>query len=89
MSIQTKTTMILMLSAAMATATAGGININEAGAEKLQQINGVGDARASAIVDYREANGSFDSVDELTEVDGIGEVTLNENRDQLTVGAAE
>jgi len=89
MSIQTKTTMTLMLSAAMATATAGGININEAGTEKLQQINGVGDARASAIVDYREANGSFDSVDELTEVDGIGEVTLNENRDQLTVGAAE
>ena len=41
--------------------------------------------KAQAIIDYRESNGEFLTVDELTEVKGIGEKTLEKNRDILTV----
>lgn len=71
-------------------AASGSININAAGAERLADtLDGVGDVRARAIVDYREANGDFASVAALTQVKGIGEATLAKNRDQLTVGAAD
>ncbi len=75
----------LTLIATMATA-ASSVNINTASAEELaDKINGVGEARAQSIVDYREANGDFQSVSAIVEVDGVGEVTLKENRDRMTV----
>lgn len=50
------------------------VNINEAGAEELAMaLDGVGNARAQAIVEYREANGPFASAEALMEVRGIGE----------------
>lgn len=63
------------------------VNINTASAAELATLDGVGEAKARAIVDYREANGGFASVAGLVNVDGIGEVTLEKNRAQLTVGA--
>lgn len=72
-----------------APAMAAKIDINQANAEKLQQLDGVGDARAAAIIEYRKSNGAFDSVDQLQKVDGIGDATLEDNRDQLTAGAVE
>lgn len=71
-------------------AAAGSVDINRAGAERLAEVlAGVGDVRARAIVDYREANGEFASVAALTGVKGIGEATLEKNRDRMTVGATE
>jgi len=62
------------------------INLNTADAETLQrELAGIGATKAEAIVAYREAHGSFASVDELLEVKGIGEATLNKNRDKLMV----
>ncbi|MDE7399622.1 MAG: ComEA family DNA-binding protein [Oscillospiraceae bacterium] len=61
------------------------ININLANLEQLQQLNGIGKVKAQAIIDYREAHGAFRTVDELTKVDGIGEKTLEKNRDRITV----
>lgn len=62
------------------------LDLNEAGAEQLAAVlNGVGEVKAEAIVEYREENGGFDSVDELTEVNGIGDATVSDNRDLLTV----
>ena len=62
------------------------VNINTADAETLATgLSGVGDARASAIVAYREQNGPFQSVDDLTRVKGIGEHILELNRDALSV----
>ena len=63
------------------------VNINTADASTLAQaINGVGMARAEAIVAYREQNGAFHSVDDLTKVKGIGQKIVDANRDALTVG---
>ena len=62
------------------------VNINEADAETLATvIKDVGIIRAEAIIAYREQHGPFISVDELAEVQGIGETLLESNRDNLTV----
>ena len=62
------------------------VNLNTADAETLQrELAGIGATKAQAIVASREAHGSFASVDELLEVKGIGEATLNKNRDKLVV----
>lgn len=61
------------------------ININTADATQLQEISGVGEKKASDIIAYREANGPFQNVDELTNVSGIGEKTLEKMRQQITV----
>ncbi|MBD5113435.1 MAG: ComEA family DNA-binding protein [Ruminococcaceae bacterium] len=63
----------------------GLININSADLEQLQQLDGIGKVKAQAIIDYRESNGAFRTVDELTKVNGIGEKTLEKNRDRITV----
>ena len=66
------------------------IDINTANAEVLAEtIDGVGLKRAQAIVQYRDQHGAFSSVDQLSEVRGIGAKTVERNRDRLTVGAAE
>ena len=62
------------------------VNLNTADAETLQrELAGIGATKAQAIVAYRDAHGNFASVDELLEVKGIGEATLNKNRDKLVV----
>jgi competence protein ComEA len=65
------------------------IDINKAPVSELVKINGIGNAKAQAIIEYREKNGSFKSVDELTMVNGIGEKTLERLRPQVTVGSEE
>lgn len=65
------------------------VNINNADATALSSLNGVGDAKAAAIVEYREANGPFASVDDLSEVPGIGAATVDKNRDNMTVKEAK
>jgi competence protein ComEA len=62
------------------------VDLNGADAVTLQkQLSGVGEAKAKAIVAYRDANGPFASVDELLEVKGIGKAILDRNRDKLEV----
>lgn len=62
------------------------VNINSADMETLaRELNGVGSAKARAIVEYREANGAFASIDELLEVKGIGMAILEKNRNKLSV----
>lgn len=64
----------------------GKVSINSANAETLQkELNGVGTAKAAAIVAYRDENGAFTSVDELIEVKGIGKAILDKNRDKLSL----
>ncbi len=80
----------LALASAMALATAAlaapPVDINSASAQALAEvINGVGLKRAEAIVEYREKNGGFRSVDDLTQVQGIGERIVEKSRDKLTV----
>lgn len=62
------------------------VNINSADAETLQNmLVGIGNAKAAAIVAYREENGPFTSIDELIEVKGIGKAILEKNRDKLSI----
>jgi competence protein ComEA len=67
---------------------AGPVDINTADADTIAgAINGVGEKKAAGIVQYREANGPFASVDELANVKGIGMRTVDRNRENLTVSA--
>lgn len=62
------------------------LNLNNADALTLQkELNGIGKAKAEAIVAYRDANGDFASVDELLEIKGIGNALLERNRGKLVV----
>jgi competence protein ComEA len=61
------------------------ININQADAIELQTLNGVGPAIAEAIVTYREQNGAFASVEELSAVKGIGDKKVEKLADLVTV----
>lgn len=62
------------------------INVNTADAETLAQVlNGVGEKRAQAIVKWRQQHGPFQSIEQLTEVRGVGGEILARNRDRVTV----
>lgn len=61
------------------------ININTANSAQLQTLKGIGEVKAQAIIDYRNNNGYFTSVDELINVSGIGEKTLENIRPYITV----
>lgn len=64
----------------------GKLNLNSADALTLQkELNGIGKAKAEAIVAYRDVNGPFASVDELLEIKGIGSALLERNRSTLVV----
>jgi len=76
-----------LLVAGIGPLAAAPVDINRADAATLAAaINGVGEARAAAIIAYREANGPFASVDELTAIKGIGPKLIERNREVLTVG---
>ena len=71
---------------ACARAMAGPVDINSADAASLAEaIDGVGERKAEAIVEYREVHGPFVSVDELAGVKGIGVKTVERNRENLIV----
>lgn len=74
-------------SAPGAAADPGGglVNVNAADAQALTSLSGIGPVLAERIIAYRESNGSFQSVDELSEVQGIGPSLLEQLRDQVTL----
>lgn len=77
---------IAPVSPAGAPESAGGaVNLNTATVDELDELPGVGPVTAQSIVDWRTENGSFRSVDDLLEVRGIGEGTLGDLRDLVTV----
>lgn len=61
----------------------GKIDVNSADADSLETLPGIGPSRARAIIEHRQANGPFDSVDDLTEVRGIGDGILDSIRDLI------
>lgn len=67
--------------------TSGGdlVNINTADTTMLQTLSGIGEKRAADIINYRETNGLFETVDDLDQVSGIGEKTMEKLRPLITV----
>jgi competence protein ComEA len=61
------------------------VNINSATASELETLPGIGPALAQRIIDYRETNGPFRTPEDITQVTGIGERTLEQLRDKITV----
>lgn len=61
------------------------LRINLASKEEIEQLNGIGPAKAQAIIDFREENGIFQQVDDLLQVNGIGEKTLENIKDNIIV----
>lgn len=61
------------------------ININKATIEEIKTLPSIGASKAQAIIDYRDENGEFKSIDELSNIDGIGSKTLDKLRDKVDI----
>lgn len=62
------------------------ININTATIDELIQLPGIGEVKAKNIIEYRNKNGYFTDIDDLINVNGIGEKTLDKIRNYITIG---
>ena len=65
------------------------VNINTAGVEELTSLPGIGPSYAKRIVEFREKNGPFKKVEDLLNVQGIGEKTLEKIRDKVVVSSGK
>jgi competence protein ComEA len=73
----------------IATAWAGPVNVNTADASAIaKELDGIGPAKAQAIVEYRQKNGPFRAAEDLLKVEGIGEKVLEQNRANIRVDKA-
>lgn len=61
------------------------ININTASLEELMTLNGVGEAKAKAIIEYRNTSGGFKTLEEIKNVSGIGDAAYNKIKDNITI----
>ena len=65
--------------------TSGKVNINTAGKEELENLPGIGAVKAQGIINYRQQHGPFQRIEDLLDVSGIGEKTLAEIKELITV----
>lgn len=63
----------------------GLININEATKEKLMELPGIGEAKAEAIINYREENGSFNDISDIMNISGIKEAAFDKIKDLIKI----
>ncbi len=83
-----KTATAVILLALPIMTLAGPVNVNTADAQTIsEELNGIGMAKAKAIVEYRKKHGPFKNADELSLVKGIGERTVDRNRADIQVSA--
>lgn len=61
------------------------ININTSSIEQLVLLKGIGESKAKAIVEYRESQGQFNKISELTKVKGIGPKLVEQNKALLSL----
>ena len=61
------------------------VNINSATLEQLKTLNGIGESKAQNIIEYREKNGGFKSIDEIKNVTGIGEKMFEKIKESITI----
>ena len=63
----------------------GKVNLNKATVEELTQLKGIRTKYAERIVEFREKNGPFKKPEDILNVQGIGQKTLDKNKDRITV----
>ena len=61
------------------------ININTASLEQLMTLSGIGESKAKSIISYREENGNFKAIEDITKVSGIGQALYEKIKDYITV----
>lgn len=72
----------------LSSAVYANVDINTASQSELEALNGIGPAKAKAIVEYRNQNGLFGSVDDLEKVNGIGSAVIKQIRNDVVVSDA-
>lgn len=77
------------MSASMAVATEGKVNINSATAKELQQLKGIGKSIAERIVVYREKAGPFAKLEDIKKVKGIGKNTFESIKEKISIEEEE
>ncbi|HLP80653.1 MAG TPA: ComEA family DNA-binding protein [Nitrosomonas sp.] len=82
-----KILLMMSLSILLVSTSFAAVNINTASQAELESLHGIGAAKAKAIIEYREKNGSFTSIDDLKKVNGIGSATIEQLRDLVAVEA--
>ncbi len=81
---------VTLLFATFTLYAAGPVNVNTADAATIaKNVTGIGMVKAEAIVKYREKNGPYKTVDDLSKVSGIGEATIKKIRPQVTVSSLD
>ncbi len=83
-----KLLLVLISSLAFSLSAWAAVDLNTATQAQLETVKGIGPVKAKAIVDYRNKNGNFKSVDDLDKVPGFGKKTVDTVKKDITVGNA-
>lgn len=78
---------VLVVAGLMALPAFAAVNINTATQSELEAVKGLGPSKAKAIITYREAHGSFKTLDELDNVKGFGKASVEKLKGELLVGS--
>lgn len=65
--------------------SSGKININTAGVKELMTLSGIGEAKASDIISYREEHGPFSDISDIMKIQGIKEGIYHKIKDKITI----
>ncbi len=80
-----KVVLALVIFLSLSLSAIAGVNINTATQAELESLEGIGPVKAQSIINYRKKNGGFKSVDDLKQVEGIGNATLENLRKNVSV----
>lgn len=79
----------LYLSLGLAFGAQAAVDLNTATQSELESVKGLGPAKAKAIIEYRQKNGPFKSVNDLDKVKGFGQASIRKLASELTVGGGQ
>jgi competence protein ComEA len=79
----------LLLGWVMSVSAYAAVNLNTATQSELESVKGIGPAKAKAIIQHREKNGAFKTVDDLEHVKGFGKASVGKVKAELTVSAGK
>jgi len=86
--VMKKLLLSLFVSLAFSGITYAAVDLNTATKAELEAVTGIGPSKADAIVEYRKNNGPFKKVDDLKEIKGFGDKSVDKLRDEVTVNSA-